>query len=105
MSVRLLIFGLGSALFSHTDVGVFHRIPAIACTTKALYLKPEDQRTFQEMIERDGYMVDYEVYFRQKDGKRIYCNDYEKGQIKDRSWAKRGGRFLGNRIPAQGKWI
>ncbi len=78
MSAHLLTFGLGSALFSHTDVGVFPRIPAIACTTKALYLKPEDQRTFQEMIERDGYMIYYEVDFGQKDGKRIYFNDYEK---------------------------
>jgi hypothetical protein len=45
---------------------------------KDLYLKPEDQRTFQEMIERDGYMIYYEVDFGQKDGKRIYFNDYEK---------------------------
>lgn len=41
------------------------------------------------MIERDGYMIDYEVDFGQKDGKRIYFNDYKKGQIKDRSWAER----------------
>jgi two-component system NtrC family sensor kinase len=39
--------------------------------TEDLYLRPEDRRKFQEMIERDGYVKDYEVDFKRKDGKRI----------------------------------
>ncbi|MCD4715535.1 MAG: PAS domain S-box protein, partial [Desulfobacterales bacterium] len=38
---------------------------------KDLYLKPEDRRKFQEMIERDGGVIDYEVDFKRKDGKAI----------------------------------
>jgi len=38
---------------------------------KDLYLFPEDRRMFQEMIERDGRVVDYEVQFRRKDGTAI----------------------------------
>jgi len=36
-----------------------------------LYLRPEDRRKFQEMIERDGRVIDYEVDFKRKDGKAI----------------------------------
>jgi len=36
-----------------------------------LYLNPEDRRRWQEMIERDGYVKDYEVDFKRKDGKAI----------------------------------
>ena len=36
-----------------------------------LYLRPEDRKKFQEMIERDGRVVNYEVYFRRKDGSPI----------------------------------
>ncbi len=39
--------------------------------TKDLYLRPEDRRKFQEMIERDGRVIDYEVNFKRKDGKAI----------------------------------
>jgi len=38
---------------------------------KDLYLNPEDRRKWQEMIERDGYVVDYEVFFKRKDGRPI----------------------------------
>lgn len=38
---------------------------------KDLYLRPEDRRTFQEMIERDGKVIDYEVDFKSKDGRII----------------------------------
>jgi len=33
-----------------------------------LYVRPEDRRTFQEMMERDGRVIDYEVEFKRKDG-------------------------------------
>ena len=35
---------------------------------KDLYLRPEDRRKFQEIVERHGQVVDYEVYFKRKDG-------------------------------------
>jgi len=38
---------------------------------KDLYLNPEDRQKWQEMIERDGYVIDYEVYFKCKDGRPI----------------------------------
>jgi len=38
---------------------------------KDLYMRPEDRRKFQEMIERDGRVIDYEVEFRRKDGTSI----------------------------------
>jgi len=39
--------------------------------TKDLYLKPEDRRRFQEMIERDGQVIGYEVDFKRRDGTPI----------------------------------
>jgi two-component system NtrC family sensor kinase len=36
-----------------------------------LYIRPEDRRTFQEMMERDGRVIDYEVEFKRKDGSTI----------------------------------
>jgi two-component system NtrC family sensor kinase len=36
-----------------------------------LYVRPEDRRTFQEMMERDGRVIDYEVDFKRKDGSII----------------------------------
>jgi len=38
---------------------------------KDLYVRPEDRRKFQEMIEHDGQVIDYEVQFKRKDGKAI----------------------------------
>jgi len=38
---------------------------------KDLYVRPEDRRTFQEMMERDGRVIDYEVNFKRKDGSTI----------------------------------
>lgn len=39
--------------------------------TEDIYLRPEDRREFQEMIERDGHVTDYEVDFKHKDGTPI----------------------------------
>jgi two-component system NtrC family sensor kinase len=36
-----------------------------------LYLNPEDRKTFQERIERDGYVKDMEVEFKKRNGERI----------------------------------
>ena len=33
-----------------------------------LYMRPEDRRKFQDMIEQDGRVVDYEVEFKRKNG-------------------------------------
>jgi len=39
--------------------------------TRDLYLKPEDRRQFQKMIEQRGHVIDYEVDFKRKNGSRI----------------------------------
>jgi len=39
--------------------------------TKDLYVRPEDRKKFQELIERDGRVIDYELEFKRKDGKAI----------------------------------
>ena len=39
--------------------------------TENLYANPEDRKTFQEKIERDGYVKDMEVEFKRKDGSKI----------------------------------
>jgi PAS domain S-box-containing protein len=39
--------------------------------TNDLYVRPEDRRKFQRMIERDGRVIDYEVEFKCKDGSTI----------------------------------
>ncbi|MGD8889555.1 MAG: PAS domain S-box protein, partial [Desulfobacterales bacterium] len=36
-----------------------------------LYVRPEDRRRFQEVIERDGRVIDHEVEFKRKDGSVI----------------------------------
>jgi PAS domain S-box-containing protein len=36
-----------------------------------LYVNPEDRKTFQEKIERDGYVKDMEVEFKKKNGEKI----------------------------------
>ena len=38
---------------------------------KDLYVKPEDRSKFQDMIERDGHVIDYEVDFKRRDGVAI----------------------------------
>jgi PAS domain S-box-containing protein len=37
-----------------------------------LYVRPEDRRTFQEMMECDGRVINYEVEFKRKDGSTIH---------------------------------
>ncbi|MGB5748460.1 MAG: PAS domain S-box protein [Desulfobacterales bacterium] len=39
-----------------------------------LYVRPEDRRTFQEMMERDGRVIDYEVEFKRQDGSTIHIS-------------------------------
>ncbi len=39
--------------------------------THELYRKPEDRRKFQEMIEREGRVIDYQVDWNRKDGSPI----------------------------------
>lgn len=36
-----------------------------------IYLRPKERRTFQEKIEREGYVVNYEVDLKRKDGRII----------------------------------
>ena len=52
-----------------------------------LYVNPEDRKTFQERIERDGYVKDMEVEFKKKNGEKItvlltgHSIKNEKGEI------------------------
>lgn len=39
--------------------------------TRDIYLRPKDRRKFQDMIERDGNVIDYEVDFKRRDGTPI----------------------------------
>jgi PAS domain S-box-containing protein len=39
--------------------------------TKEVYKNPEDRKTFQEIIERVGFVKDHEVTFKKKDGQEI----------------------------------
>ncbi|MCK5010645.1 MAG: PAS domain S-box protein, partial [Deltaproteobacteria bacterium] len=39
--------------------------------TKDLYADPGDRKEFQRLIEKDGYVKNYEVEFKRKDGKKI----------------------------------
>jgi len=39
--------------------------------TQDLYLRPEDRKRFQEKIEREGRVIDYELDFKRKDGSVI----------------------------------
>jgi len=39
--------------------------------TRDLYVNPQDRKTFQKMVERDGYVKDFEVEFKRKDGRKI----------------------------------
>lgn len=38
---------------------------------KDLYVNPEDRKRFQEMVEKEGYVKDFEVEFKKKDGEKI----------------------------------
>jgi len=39
--------------------------------TKDVYLRPDDRGKYQEMIERDGHVIDYEVDYKHKDGRIV----------------------------------
>jgi len=38
---------------------------------KDLYVNPEDRRTFQRLVERNGFVKDFEVEFKRRDGQKI----------------------------------
>ena len=38
-----------------------------------VYANPEDRARYQEQIERDGYVRDFEVVFVTRDGRRLDC--------------------------------
>lgn len=41
---------------------------------KHLYIDADDRKRFQEMIEKNGFVKDYEVQFKKKDGAKIYAS-------------------------------
>ena len=56
-----------SVLFGYT------REEMLGLSVVAIYLWPEDRLRFQEKIERDGFVRDYEVKFRKKDETVMEC--------------------------------
>ena len=55
--------------------------------TRDLYVNPEDRKEFQALIERDGYVKNYEVEFKKKSGEKIpilmtsHAIKNEKGEV------------------------
>jgi two-component system NtrC family sensor kinase len=39
--------------------------------SRDLYVNPEDRKTFEELMEKDGFVKDFEVEFKRKDGEKI----------------------------------
>ena len=39
--------------------------------SRDLYVNPDDRRTFQRLVERNGYVKDFEVQFKRRDGQKI----------------------------------
>ncbi len=54
-------------LFGYTREEIFRM------SSTDLYSDPDDRLRFQQLIEKDGYVKDFETRLRKKDGKEIYC--------------------------------
>ena len=57
----------GLELFGYTEEGL------MKLNVQEIYVDPEDRTKFQQEIERKGFIRDYEIKFRKKDGKEIDC--------------------------------
>jgi PAS domain S-box-containing protein len=58
---------------STLDLFGYTREEMMAINTRELYADHRDGRKFQRDIELNGFVRDYEVNLRQKDGKKIHC--------------------------------
>lgn len=54
-------------MLGYEDKGEFLKIDI----ARDLYLSPGDRRGFQDMVEKNGFVKDYEVDFKTRDGRRI----------------------------------
>lgn len=55
------------------DLFGFTREEMIGMDVRTIYAEPEDRRKFQEEIEQKGFIRDYEIRFRKKNGKEMDC--------------------------------
>ena len=51
----------------------YSRNELLALDARQLYWDPAAREQFQQQVERDGYVRDYEVRMRRKDGDELYC--------------------------------
>ncbi len=58
---------------STMDLFGYTREELMSMDLRNLYAHPEDRHRFQEVIEREGFVRDYEVKFRKKNGKELDC--------------------------------
>ena len=58
---------------SGLDLFGYTRDEIMKLTARDLYLHPEDREGFVNELERNGYVRDYELKLKRRDGKAIYC--------------------------------
>jgi len=58
---------------SALDLFGYTREEMLELDAQEIYVEPDDRRLFQQEIEKGGAVRDYEIKFRKKDGKEIYC--------------------------------
>ncbi len=58
---------------SMVDLFGYCREEIIGLNARRMYVDPEDRRKFQQQIEREGFVRDYEIKLRKKDGIQMEC--------------------------------
>ena len=58
---------------SMIDLFGYRREEIIGLNARKTYVYPEDRRRFQQQIEREGFVRDYEIKLRKKDGAGMEC--------------------------------
>jgi PAS domain S-box-containing protein len=58
---------------STMDIFGYPREELMRMDIRKLYVHPEDRNRFQEVIEREGFVRDYEIKFLKKDGTELDC--------------------------------
>jgi two-component system cell cycle sensor histidine kinase/response regulator CckA len=58
---------------SMIDLFGYSREEIIGLNARKTYVYPEDRKKFQQAIEREGYVRDYEIKLRKKDGTEMVC--------------------------------
>jgi PAS domain S-box-containing protein len=58
---------------SMIDLFGYSREEIIGLNARKTYVYPEDRKKFQQEVEREGYVRDYEIKLRKKDGTEMVC--------------------------------